>query len=70
MRLAPHPPVSILQLHIDAWDAAGICCGAHNGGAKLGLEGLVAAHVVKVVVGWCVGTTAGRAEAWLQRLDQ
>lgn len=68
--LTPHPPVSILQLHIDARDAAGICCRSHNGGAKLGLEGLIAAHVVKVMVGWCEGTTSGSAEARLERLDQ
>jgi len=47
------PPVPILELHIDAGDAAGVCCGAHNRGAKLRLQRLVAAHMVKVVVCYC-----------------
>lgn len=47
------PPVPILQLHVDAGDAAGVCCGAHNRGPKLRLQRLVAAHMVEVVVRCC-----------------
>ena len=55
----PSSPLPILELHVDARDARGVGCGAHNRAVELLLQSLVAAHVVPVVVRCRAGGQGG-----------
>lgn len=63
---ATHPPVAILQLHVNARDAPRVCCRTHHGAPKALLQLLIAAHVVVVVVrcSSMVGAAEGGKSVW------